>query len=642
MPTNSEPKWTLERVKDATAAFQKSGISTQRRYQYAPLKEREIRLLKITFPATRDSILGLELEATSIDSGLPFQAISYCWGDINQSYHKAPILAHQRRESADGTSKDELSWIKVTKSLAEMLAYLPRHCIPPGDTSSYIWIDQLCINQNEEKSPYKDIQILENSSEKAGQIKLMGEIYSRATEVLIWLGPGRTPRAAERIPKIEVLSLLSREDTFAMQYVWKNPWFERTWVVQESSLAQKRQVLVGLQMVSLELLAMITNPDVDVDSSAITRHLSAVIMWQKFDQIADHCDASRGILLCSFLARFCQHLKLRDPRDRVLAFMSLWNPPSFDTASMSQRNQGQVYTELARSLVKDTKRLDLLAALRTGPLAGDTFPPSWVPKWDAISQPGPLMVACYSTTTLSPLSLPSTMLHSTRSRHETAPLQAPSTIQWKASSPHNEHKYVAVSQEDSTMTTRGKIICSIGGVLPPITHHPVSEQAIEKFRSSLHSNEHSITIQEAMRILIECSELGRPDKLAGRGPLSELQRLISRVVPGQIGPTVPQHAIDGIAAIHGPSFPLFDSTGRRFFTTTPPEGMQMLSGLGPGWTEVGDDIAILHGCRFPVILRKYDNKSQTYRVVGDCCIPEVMEGEAVNWAEEEADIISLV
>lgn len=422
--------------------------------------------------------------------------------------------------------------------------------------------------------------------------------------------------------------------------------------MQESSLAQKRQVLVGLhpmrreameKQVSTQVFASeLASLRIGVDPSAIARHVSAVEMWRRFEQMSGDSDESRGILLCSFLARFGQHLGLKEARDRVLAFMSLWKPASFHIPSTSGENTGQVYTRLARSLVKDTKRLDLLAAQRSETLPGDTFAPSWVPRWNATSPPSPLMAACYSSTTLSTLS---TMRHIYHLRHETAPLQTPSTIQWKASSLHSEHE--DVSEEELTLKTRGKLICSIKGVLPPISHHPVSEDAIREFGLSLHFNEHSIRIQEAMKILIDCSELCRPDELSGRGPLSDLQRLIT-------GGTASQDAIDGIVATHGPDMPLFDSTGRRFFKTTWPKGMQvpspttspeemqMLSGLGPGWTEIGDDIAILHDCRFPVILRKVDGKSHTYRVVGDCYIAQVMKGEAVYWDKKEADIISLI
>lgn len=654
MSANSEPQWTIAQANAAENAFRAFNLPAERRYQYSQLKAREIRLLKISLTATRDSILGLELKSTSLESAPPFQAISYCWGE-SQEIHKVPIINGTDRRDADThdahthdahthdthTRQDELSWIGVTKSLAQMLAYLPRHCIP-GETSSYVWIDQLCINQNEG-----------NSAEKTHQIKLMGEIYSRATQVLIWFGPGPDPAAAGRMANINILgsSPISTEDKTAMRYIWENEWFERTWVVQESCLAQDRQLLVGLHAMSwdfamkqvmLQIFASdLPSLSMDVDISAVSRHVAVMKAWQKFEDMSDHCDASRGLLLCSFLARFGQYLKAS--RNKGLAFMSLWSPPSFDIAATSGKRPDQVHTRFARSLVKDTKRLDLLAALRS-PIrentAGDTFQPSWVPRWDEkeTSPPSPLMAACYCFTTLSPLSI---LRHRRHSRQGTASLQTPSTVQWKASSPHNEHEYVSQEDlEDPTLTTRGRIICHIQDVFPIIPHHThiISAQGIERFKSSLRSRKTSITIQEAMKTIIECTELGRPDEASGRGTLCDFRQLISNIGPDEV---VPQETIDDLE-FYGPSINLFDSTGRRFFTTTWPEKAQIRHGLGPGWTETGDDIAILHGARFPVILRKFGGRSQTYQVVGDCYIPGIMEGEAVHWAEEEADNIVLV
>jgi len=44
-----------------------------------------------------------------------------------------------------------------------------------------IWVDAICINQGSGTSKEKDDE----------QIPLMGEIYSRATTVHIWLGPDK-------------------------------------------------------------------------------------------------------------------------------------------------------------------------------------------------------------------------------------------------------------------------------------------------------------------------------------------------------------------------------------------------------------------------------------------------------------------
>jgi hypothetical protein len=44
-----------------------------------------------------------------------------------------------------------------------------------NDVKDYLWIDALCIDQT-------------NSTERASQVLLMGDIYSSAKRVIVWLG----------------------------------------------------------------------------------------------------------------------------------------------------------------------------------------------------------------------------------------------------------------------------------------------------------------------------------------------------------------------------------------------------------------------------------------------------------------------
>lgn len=47
-------------------------------------------------------------------------------------------------------------------------------------------------------------------------------------------------------------------------------------------------------------------------------------------------------------------------------------------------------------------------------------------------------------------------------------------------------------------------------------------------------------------------------------------------------------------------------------------------GLAPRFSRPGDEVAILHGCRVPVILRKHGDH---YILLGTSTIPRLMEGE---------------
>lgn len=63
-------------------------------------------------------------------------------------------------------------------------------------------------------------------------------------------------------------------------------------------------------------------------------------------------------------------------------------------------------------------------------------------------------------------------------------------------------------------------------------------------------------------------------------------------------------------------------------------------GLVPRWCEVGDCIAIVHGCRVPLILSR-NEEDGTFEVLGDCYLEGCMNGEAVMWAEDDATEIVL-
>lgn len=66
---------------------------------------------------------------------------------------------------------------------------------------------------------------------------------------------------------------------------------------------------------------------------------------------------------------------------------------------------------------------------------------------------------------------------------------------------------------------------------------------------------------------------------------------------------------------------------RRFVTTA---GGRF--GMTAKTAQIGDEIFVLLGCRLPLLLRPCPDDG-TYRLIGECHIPGVMEGEAMPWVE---------
>jgi hypothetical protein len=101
-----------------------------------------------------------EVFVDSLLEPIIFDAVSYSWGNIEE--------ADERKVVLDGSP------FTVSPNLYSLLKRLR----DSGRTKP-IWIDFICIDQ-------------QNTTEKSRQIAMMGDIYSKADEVLIWLGDHQT------------------------------------------------------------------------------------------------------------------------------------------------------------------------------------------------------------------------------------------------------------------------------------------------------------------------------------------------------------------------------------------------------------------------------------------------------------------
>ena len=131
----------------------------------------------------------------------PYDALSYVWGGSDK-----PL-------SIFVDEHDQQHTLPVTKNLHEALSRLRYRSI-----ERIIWVDAVCINQ-------------ENEQEKVQQIQLMAKIYAQASRVVVWLGEAanNSDRALEEIRAAKgegstnssIIALLDR------------PWFRRIWVSKQ-------------------------------------------------------------------------------------------------------------------------------------------------------------------------------------------------------------------------------------------------------------------------------------------------------------------------------------------------------------------------------------------------------------------------
>ena len=186
---------------------------------YDPLPDRYVRFVEIlsgTFDAPlRCKIFTAHLEKESLT---PFEAVSYVWGEQEPSYELLICNDTERRILHIGSNLHD--------------ALLHFRLLPSSNTHSMLlWVDRICINQDDVK-------------ERASQVLLMRYIYRKCRQVLVWLGR----------------ECMSTEEAFECAcYIHKNALGRRETPWRD--LAQYTSPAVSLEMLeaSLSALAIITH-----------------------------------------------------------------------------------------------------------------------------------------------------------------------------------------------------------------------------------------------------------------------------------------------------------------------------------------------------------------------------------------------
>ncbi|GME28712.1 chitin recognition protein [Neofusicoccum parvum] len=241
-------------------------VSEKHRYRSLPVHESIIRVLELDpfDPKTERPRCRLRDYSLTDERCPPFTALSYSWN--------SPVLTEEEIQTGRAAQTPDFffeiecnaaSWM-VTESLYEVLEEFSKR---EELRCRLLWIDALCIDQT-------------NPDEKAHQISLMGEIYARASQVVIWLGRdasylddfawihGEFAQAmnsmvekfgfeavASRSPLdkafFEDLGLEMPLDTWYrcwrsyFRFYQCRRWFRRAWIVQEAALARDISVRCG-------------------------------------------------------------------------------------------------------------------------------------------------------------------------------------------------------------------------------------------------------------------------------------------------------------------------------------------------------------------------------------------------------------
>lgn len=284
----------------------------------------------------------------------------------------------------------------------------------PEDPSLWIWIDALCINQ-------------EDVGERTSQVAMMDLIYQRAIYTTVWLGEENhhTKAALRTIKKLAAVehekilqsdiipfnqqdpavyerggvSYISLDDWKSLAAFLLRRWFRRSWVIQEVVLSQEIIALCGTQEVLFQELGKVANL-IMVRDRIINQRSS--LKFIPIDSIANSVEAN----LCDLirwrerylggkpegLAQFgLMRLLLEtstfyatDPRDKIYSLYGLlglssnskptWEPDYSKTAA-------QCFAEATKVIIEEEGNMEILCALHDRSVRSTPDIPSWVPDY---------------------------------------------------------------------------------------------------------------------------------------------------------------------------------------------------------------------------------------------------------------------
>jgi hypothetical protein len=220
-----------------------------------------IRLLTLHARASQYDPILCSISAYNIEDAPPYTAISYCWGTPKPNWQGPNITVNG---IPTHVRMNLWAFLHYTGLKGWLLGF------PGVYWKRHLWIDALCINQEDE-------------TEKADQVSMMGEIYSRAYSVCAWLGV--QPNTDDWLDwktlwtwRTGFIHLPSAKTTTS------NDFWNRMWVVQEVKSAKRLMFASGYRYVTAEQFKTTIGQDGGGECSwvfdlAFKKHQTSLLDW---------------------------------------------------------------------------------------------------------------------------------------------------------------------------------------------------------------------------------------------------------------------------------------------------------------------------------------------------------------------------
>ena len=353
-------------------------------YRYAdlplPAAGKHTRLLRLN-PGDFSDDLHVELEQVLLNGTSTYEALSYVWGS---PAYPVPILVGPTREHT----------ISVTQNLAIAL----RHLRAVNEFRT-LWVDAVCIDQSDLK-------------ERSYQVTLMSDIYQKASQVIVWLGPedddsfhafnlmnaigsrvdvdwtnySFKSKVAADNPFSQILVDLQNyqfrdDEAYTINNLLHRQWFKRLWIRQEIWLATRAIIRCGKLVLPWHVFSNAILFLFVQGTEMITIPLGKQIP-DFFSRIA------LATSVCESRAYYFQHLRIElanvvcaDPRDKIYGMLSLLHPSQKTMGILPDytRNVALVYQDATLKFISHTMDLSILLQCEMQDIPPQM--PTWVPDW---------------------------------------------------------------------------------------------------------------------------------------------------------------------------------------------------------------------------------------------------------------------
>jgi hypothetical protein len=543
-------------------------------YIYTPLDStnEQIRLIHLLPGCFQDDIkvemfhAQLALDEDSDSTTISYDALSYVWGSA-ENLKSITIV---------GTCTNPRSGqLPVTENLAVALRHLRKQ-----HEIRTLWIDAICINQ-------KDL------TERSTEVGNMGKIYKKACRTLVWLGPEEensslAAHLLQSIPKdvyqrAACWMIRPRSETYEKIYSldkftsskasWVafsklccRPWFSRLWVYQELHLSKVATAVVGLLEFNIKDLSKIVRA---VRSMALQGNSITDLFGNNESRIEVAQNLLRPLSSTTNILKMTSDLRCLDPKDRVYAILGLISENACNPIIPDYtKSILEVYKDLFLFYLKNHSLLYFLDYIEER----DQSLPSWIPNMES----------------------------HTRSFHQHG-------RSW--SSTGHEVKYIATNESLQMPGIKAGKILKVWYSVP-----------------------HNATPTELLAL---CRSAEPPGLLESsyQEEKSNMYSYVSVLNTGDLIGSKKKHISTYIKCVREGRLDLNPAFCNRLRTNLP--GRVVVStqdgafGLCPLSAMPGDHIYLTPGSRFPLVLRPVGGILDNFRILGECYISGLMDGQTI-------------